>query len=664
MNAIVAPLPPPAPKSPVSPIAGLCLRFRVSSCAARQALRAGAAIMALCASSLFCAAELPPHPDSTASSPAPVGADSASTSKILGQQGIDKFKKGDWAGAAADLGNAVNLDPTDVVVLRHLGAALHHLKDDRGALTALNRALELNPNAVGILLDRAEVRISLGDRRAAMVDFDRAVASGPGNAEAYRRRGTCRRHLADWTGAAADLGRSLELNPKSADALAERAQVREHLGDAEGARSDWHAVLALAPKDTDAAQALARLEGTGHETARVATAPAAATAPASAAQPVPSAPPLSSARPANAAPSTAPVSTAGEPSGSESAAETVPEKWINAEALAGGRPGGEVLATKALMRVLGGPVDPAQEPQFNAAYAKAYQQPTPKRAAHHSRLNNHLIDAIVQREMMLRSLREHDAAMLEAQIADRLGNPAARDEALSIAELQNATLELSAKQLQAIADTVEAEEQGAGDDAEQPLTLAGSAAYRNNLAALLNSLTRPAAPTPGLLGKWVLLDTKIEQKTPGSDAAQKFSLSAKGGAALWTFEQGAEKSYLKSVAALQFAWTGMPQEMACYEQPTDKETPAMRQLQGTYEVTAMIDATASSLVSLSRLYDEYSISMEEGYCVLKDRTQERFAFAGGMVRDDATAMVFAATAPCIPRLHATKTARRRTCGSH
>ncbi len=174
---------------------------------------------------------------------------------------------------------------------------------------------------------------------------------------------------------------------------------------------------------------------------------------------------------------------------------------INPDALAGGRLGGEVLATKGLMRLLTGPLTADQEKAFNAQYAAAYTHPQAKTAAHHRKLNQHLIDTIVQRELLLRSLREHDAALHEARLAEQLGDRDGQQEALKIASLQTMLMQQVAAKLDGIRQSAE-QEPVLGPD-----KTSGAAEYQDALAALKNLNFSP--DNTDYLGRWLLDKTQV-----------------------------------------------------------------------------------------------------------------------------------------------------------
>lgn len=246
---------------------------------------------------------------------------------------------------------------------------------------------------------------------------------------------------------------------------------------------------------------------------------------------------------------------------------------LNPDVLAGGRPGGDVLATKALMRTLVGPLDPEQEKSFNARYASAYANPTPKVANRHKKLNKSLISAITERELMLQSLREYDASMEQVAIAEAMGDQESREEALSIADINSRMLQLWAANLKKYA--VEAAKADQADKAENPELpqTAGSQAYRDAVKAT-SEATNAGGKEPvdaGYLGKWVQYKNVSHEAiswTPAYIPKHTSSISESNATAEFTFldhgmsgrHQADEELHRK----LKMSWQRPPQEVYVY----------------------------------------------------------------------------------------------------
>lgn len=244
---------------------------------------------------------------------------------------------------------------------------------------------------------------------------------------------------------------------------------------------------------------------------------------------------------------------------------------ITQDVLAGNRPGGEVLATKALMRMLVGPLSAAQEAQFNAQYAADYSRPTPAVVARHRRTNTLLLSAMVEREQMLRSLREYDAAQKEAQLSQAMGDTEGRNEALQIADLQNRILQDASLHFEKLSTEADAIQKAATAEKEEPAALTGSAAYRQALETTRATNAVSDAPADKwLLGRWVLDQTKIEQAKPRAEWNQRFTLNQDGGSADWVVHGHIDRpSWEKQVSwdetvRLRYSWTPPPHEIAVY----------------------------------------------------------------------------------------------------
>jgi len=281
-------------------------------------------------------------------------------SEAYRKRGAVKFRTRDTGGAMSDCQKAIELDPRNAKAYNLKGAILREQKDLQGALAAYETAVKLDPAFAGAVINAANIKIDRGDLQGAATDLNRLLAAEPSNLDALIARGSVLTLLKDDQGARSDLKRALAIDPKNAFA----AKVLKSLG----------------PEDMNAQ---------GQAQQRPQAAPAVA-------------PP-----PPIVAPVTAKTARQEEAVLQPAPAGVAASELFNADVLAGGRPGGDVLATKALMRLVVGPLDAEQEKQFNAQYAVAYSAPTATVAAHHRKLNQSLIDAIVERELMLRSLREY-----------------------------------------------------------------------------------------------------------------------------------------------------------------------------------------------------------------------------------------------------------------
>lgn len=434
----------------------------------------------------------------------------------------------DVNGAKEDYDKALVIDPNNFHAWTGRSQFKREQNDLQGALADANHALEINPGYPNALITRAQIYYDLKDYQKCIADSSKAIELAPGDTHPLERRGMALERTNDFNGALKDFEAVLSKSPNNGFALVNRGWLLSRLGrndeaiqeytkalkndpsspssgdnfirrgklyQAKGmkteAAEDFAQALQKNPENREAAQLLAQLRSVAGASGVARTE-------------------VSSQKDNKGGAITAAASPTLQPNPPRAENMGAPETpvaladAIDADVLAGGRPGGEVLATKGLMRVLGGPLSAAQEKELNARYAKAYSRPTAATAARHHNINKGLIGAIVQREIMLRSIREHDAAMKEAAIAEQLGNQEGRNEALEMAGIQQAMLQKAAANLAKIAETAAADENKANSDAEKPDNAKDE--YREALA-LLNSLKTQPEEKPSqrvYLGRWVL----------------------------------------------------------------------------------------------------------------------------------------------------------------
>lgn len=483
------------------------------------------------------------------------------------ERGEALFRQRKCVEAMAAFTEVLATDPSNAQALLRRGVCRLIRDNALGARADLDLSVELRPQVAEAWYGRALALQKLRDYRGALADLDRAAARGMAKDASFLcNRGLCKVRLADLDGALADFTEAIREDPRFALGYQNRAGVLTKMGRLQEARADYEKLRQLDPRSEVAARHLAEIDRQGGAPAAPsAGTSAAARSSAPAREPKPPAPPSTT--------SAAPATTQGAGTTAPVPAQPLVAELIRPDALAGGRSGGDVLATKALMRLLVGPVSAAQQPAFDAPYAAAYSHPTARVAARYRSLNQRLVDALVQRELMLRSLREYDAAKREAQVAELLGDLEGQRDAMAIAALQNQTIQAAATRLQAIAEKAEAEEKNASAEAEEPLALDGSRAFKASLRTVLAA--RPAASPaarPGHIGKWTLDRTvKTEDKRywdptdyPRHESVIEDASAHTTYTRLYHGEAGRRRSEEEVHESFSYSWDKPPQQVLVY----------------------------------------------------------------------------------------------------
>ncbi len=84
------------------------------------------------------------------------------------EQGINALRRGDFAAAAADFGDATRADPRAIALWMNLANAYRHLDDTTGERAALDAALSIDRSDFGANLRLAQLLQRIGDVQAAL----------------------------------------------------------------------------------------------------------------------------------------------------------------------------------------------------------------------------------------------------------------------------------------------------------------------------------------------------------------------------------------------------------------------------------------------------------------------------------------------------------------
>ena len=111
--------------------------------------------------------------------------------RALFEQGLEKQRAGDLAGARELLEQAARAAPSNFAIHGNLGVVLAQAGDFAGAVKSYQRALALHPQAHRLRLNLAIARVRAGEFSGAAGELRRFLAAEPGNAQGEELLALC-----------------------------------------------------------------------------------------------------------------------------------------------------------------------------------------------------------------------------------------------------------------------------------------------------------------------------------------------------------------------------------------------------------------------------------------------------------------------------------------
>lgn len=145
------------------------------------------------------------------------------TAQDLFNQGLQKYKAGNYKEAIADFTEAIRLNPNVAEVYVARGNAFFDQGDKQAALKDYNRGLRINPKYAAAYVERGNARDDLGDRKGAIEDYNQAIGLNANLAEAYDNRAVTHIRMGNKAAALADLQKAAQLYQQQGKT--ERAQA-------------------------------------------------------------------------------------------------------------------------------------------------------------------------------------------------------------------------------------------------------------------------------------------------------------------------------------------------------------------------------------------------------------------------------------------------------
>jgi tetratricopeptide (TPR) repeat protein/predicted Ser/Thr protein kinase len=191
-----------------------------------------------------------------ASNPTPAAESTLTTApQILAMQHADQAKaymaQSRWDEALAEIGQAVELDPTDPQYYRTRASIYDEGKGMMDqAIADATKAVELAPASYDAWATRGGVYLHMGKCGLGAADFDRAIQLDPKRSEGYVNRGDALSCAGKLDEAIADYSRGLEMRPDSPWAHWTRGMTYEKKGDLAAALADYSQAIQLDPDNT------------------------------------------------------------------------------------------------------------------------------------------------------------------------------------------------------------------------------------------------------------------------------------------------------------------------------------------------------------------------------------------------------------------------------
>jgi len=147
--------------------------------------------------------------------PVPVAIVTAPKADDFFLQGVDRFRRGDWAGAADMMDKAIQLNPKYLRAYTARGAANYMLNRIAKGLTDMDAAIAVDPNYATGYVGKCFLLNELEQWGQALGNCDRAIALAPKLSIAYNVRGVVNTSLNNLAPAQNDLEKAIALDPNS-----------------------------------------------------------------------------------------------------------------------------------------------------------------------------------------------------------------------------------------------------------------------------------------------------------------------------------------------------------------------------------------------------------------------------------------------------------------
>ncbi|HRI80286.1 MAG TPA: tetratricopeptide repeat protein [Cyclobacteriaceae bacterium] len=163
-------------------------------------------------------------------------------------RGTMRFDHKDYKGAAADLQQAIKIEPDNSLALHNLATVKAALGETAASETLLTEAIEKNRDLPFPLAERAYQKLQKNDLKGALEDYDEVVKLEPSDEENYINRGLVKERMKDFSGAMKDFSKAIEINEKNERAWLSHGNIMSKTKKWDTAIEDYSMAVTLDPE--------------------------------------------------------------------------------------------------------------------------------------------------------------------------------------------------------------------------------------------------------------------------------------------------------------------------------------------------------------------------------------------------------------------------------
>jgi tetratricopeptide (TPR) repeat protein len=169
---------------------------------------------------------------------------------------IARANLNDLSGAASDYLKAQSFDKSNVEAMKQGAALYSRLENYQAAIENYNKLLELDPSNAEAFLQRGNFKMKIGDFTNAIEDFNKTITLKPDNSEAYFNRGISNAKSQNFEKAIKDFEEAINKKYKTAGANSNLGLAYLNLKQPDNAEKYLQSYLKENPRDNNTANAL------------------------------------------------------------------------------------------------------------------------------------------------------------------------------------------------------------------------------------------------------------------------------------------------------------------------------------------------------------------------------------------------------------------------